>query len=494
MPKHNVKSRTLGGIIAFAILVLHVGCSSQATPQHEIAITSTSDTARAYFEEGLRLQQNQRQDEARAQFSKAIEADPEFAQAHLYRAFSAVSAEDFQKHLAKAVMHAPNVSEGERLMIEAVQANTENNQVKGLEILERLVERFPNDKRAHQFLGGNYSDLNRDDMAIAQYQKAIAIDKNFAPAYNSMGYAYIQKEDYANAERAFKDYIRLIPDEANPHDSIADLYTRMGRHEDAIEHFKTSIELNPKFVISQRKIGTNLVFMGKYDEGREAFQKAMDMEMTPTAKVTDMNQVALSHVYGGNPEQAAAAFDASIKMAQAADLPERVAGIHFQKCSLQLESGKVAKAEESLAACKAAVRNSDLRQSIKDNFAKGALAQEALIAARKGNFKTAMAKADDHLAKIQLDNNPTEIEDHQGLLGLIHFEKGDYAKAMEHLRQGDQSDPYILYYLALTESEVGDSERAKTLFKKVANSNRNGLGYALVRSKALAAQHLAEKY
>ncbi len=378
-------------------------------------------------------------------------------------------------------------------MIEGVQANVDNNQAKALEIFEQLVEKFANDKRARQFLGGSYSGRDKDDMAIAQYKKAIEIDKDFAPAYNSLGYAYIQKEDYEKAEEAFKNYIRLIPDEANPHDSIADLYTRMGRHEDAIEHFRKSVELNPKFYMSQRKIGTNLIFMGKYDEGREAFHKAMKMDSPQSAKVTDMNQIALSHLYEGNFEQAVAAFDESIKMAQEADLTARVAGIHSQKCYVHLESGHLAKAERSLAECKKTVIESELRQSFKDNFAKGALAQEALIAAKKGDFETAMAKADEHLAKIQADNNPNEMEDHHDLLGLIHFEKGDHVKAIEHLNQGDQEDPYILYHLAVSESKAGDKTKATELFKKVAEWNQNGLGYALVRSKAVDAQKKAEE-
>ncbi len=382
-------------------------------------------------------------------------------------------------------------------MIEAVQANVDNQPLKAIETYEQLVEKFPNDKRVRQFLGVAYFGQDQDDKAIAQYEKAIELDEDYAPAYNMLGYTYIEKENYYEAERAFQNYIDLIPGEANPHDSIADMYTRMGRHDDAIEHYMKSVELNPKFTVSQRKIGTNLVFMGNYEDGREAYRKAMAMEMTETAKVTDMNQIARSHLYEGNFEQAIAAYDKSIKMAQEAGLPERVAGIHAQKCYVHLESGHLSKAEQSLAECKKTVMASDLRQSLKDNFAKGAMAQEALIAAKKGNFEAALAKADEHLAKIQEDNDPSEVQDHHGLLGLIHFEKGDHAKAIEHLNQGDQQDPYTLYHLAVAESKAGDPARADELFSKVADMNQNlfgyGLGYAFVRSKAMDAKKMSAK-
>ncbi len=85
------------------------------------------------------------------------------------------------------------------------------------------------------------------------------------------------------------------------------------------------------------------------------------------------------------------------------------------------------------------------------------------------------------------------MEDHHDLLGLIHFEKGDHAKAIEHLNQGDQEDPYILYHLAVAESKAGDPAKADELFSKVADMNQNGLGYAFVRSKAINAKKMSVK-
>jgi len=92
---------------------------------------------------------------------------------------------------------------------------------------------------------------------------------------------------------------------------------------------------------------------------------------------------------------------------------------------------------------------------------------------KKGDFEAALAKADEHLAKIQEDNDPREIQDHHGLLGLIHFEKGDHTQAIEHLNQGDQEDPYTLYHLAVAESKAGDPARANELFSKVADMNQD---------------------
>ncbi|MFQ6114354.1 MAG: tetratricopeptide repeat protein, partial [bacterium] len=466
-------------------ILVQLGCRSMANPQKEMTITTKSDEARKIFLDGRQMFENIRFNESRDYFSQAIKEDPDFAFAHLYYAFTAPSAMVFQKHLQKAVALKSEVSEGERLMIEAVQAGTKNNPLKAMELWQQLVQKFPKDKRVHYFLGANYYGRDEDDKAIAEFSKVIKIDKDFAPVYNLLGYTYREKEDYEKSEEAFKNYIDLLPDEANPHDSLADLYTKMGKHEDAIKHYKKAIALNPKFAFSQRKIGTNMMFMGKYDEARDAFRKAMEMEVTPAGKITSKGMIGFSYLYQDNHQEALANADEAIKMAAKADLPEIAAGIHSGKCRVYIETGNLDAAEKSVAECRKVVEGSELMASIKENFAKQALFDETLIAAKQKDFKIAMAKADEHKAKIEAGKDPKEMENHHELLGYVYFEKGDYAKSIEHLKQADQENPFALYYLAVAESKAGDKVKAAELFKQVANWNENSLNYALVRSKAI---------
>ncbi len=490
--------RTVGGLIFFLLIVLHMGCVSRANPQEEMQITTKSDEARKIFLEARQMQENLRRDEARKLFSRAIEEDSDFALAHLHRALTGTSAMDFQKHLQHAVALKSKVSEGERLRIEVVEANANNNPLKSIELQQQLVQMYPKDKRARSGLGSTYYFRQDYDMAISHLEKAIEIDKGYAAPYNMLGYSYKEKGDYAKAEEAFKNYIRVIPDEANPHDSIADLYTKMGRHEDAIKHYKKALELYPAFTSSQRKIGSNLVLMGKYDEGREAYRKAMEIGTTPAVKLTNMQMIAYSYLHEGKYQEALAETDKALKLATEAGLPEMQAGIHSVKCRIYTEIESLDKAEQSLAECKKVVMGSDLSAAIKENFAKGALFDEALIAAKRKDHDQAMARANEYKAKIEEGKDPKEIEDHHALVGYIYFEKGNYAKAIEHLKQPDQENPYTLYVLADAESQAGNKAQAAELFSKVADLNwilttgvpqisENSLNFAFVRSKAMMA-------
>lgn len=476
-------SRSLG-ILAFALAIV---LPAIASAKEEIPITTKSDEARKTFIEARQMFENARLDEARALFKKTIEIDPDFALGQLYRAYGSTSAVEYQQQLQKAVALAPKASEGERLLIESAKASADNDPLSEIDLLQQLVTKYAGDKRAHYSLGAAYYGRDEDDKAIAEFNETIKIDKDFAPTYNLLGYAQYEKGDYAKSEEAFKNYIRLLPNDPNPYDSLADLYTKMGKHADAIKNYEKAVELNPMFEFSQRKIGDNLVFTGMYDEARDAYRKAMEMGTTPSDRLVDMGRIAASYVYEGNYQQALVEREKVLQTATKEGLPEWQAGGHLTDCEIYLEMGNPDKAVSSVAECKKVVMASALSAPMKENFAKGALFNEALIAAKRKDFTQAMAKADEYEAKVEAGKDPKEMEEYHALLGRIDFEKTDYDKAIGNLEQANQENPYTLYLLAVSESKTGDKAQAEKLFKKVANWNEASLYYAFVRSKAMKA-------
>ncbi|MFQ5649838.1 MAG: tetratricopeptide repeat protein [bacterium] len=485
MPKQILTSKW-GAWILILLTTMLIGCGSNQDGMDEIFITTNSDQARHLFNEALATFEKIRFTEAREMFSKAIEVDPGFAMAHYYRAITSSTAGEFNEHIQKAKELSSSVTEGERLMIEASYAAlVENNPTRGIEILQQLAETFPKDKRVHATLGNLYYGQDEDDKAIQAFRKAIEIDPDYSTAYNSLGYAYREKGDFEKAEEAFKNYIRLLPDEANPHDSIADLYTRMGKHEDAIRHYEKAAELNPKFAVSQRKIGMNLIYMGKFEEARQAFDKAITMESTVAGKLSDLDRVANSYLYEGKLNQAQRACEDIITLASQEGIPEWQATGHATRCQVFLAMGDLENAEASMAECRNVVMTSDLMQSIKESFIKDALFNEAIIAAKRGDFDAAWQKADEHKTRISAGNNPKEMEDHHALLGRLYLERGETGEAIEHLKQADMENPYTVFELASAYASTGDEEKATQLYRDVAGWNQHSVDYALVRSHAI---------
>lgn len=454
----------------------------------EIPITTKSDEARAVFIEAREMSEHLRTDEAREYFDKAIELDPDFAQAYLYRSFDYTSDEDLKIHLNKAVALMDKVSEGEQLLIKQSKAYTlDNNLDLQLELRRQLVQKYPKDKRALNRLGVSYYSRDEDAKAIVQLEAAIALDKNYPPPYNQLGYAYREIGEYKKAEQTFKDYITLIPDEPNPYDSMGDLYMKIGRFEEAIENYQRAVNLDPVFGIAQRKIGTSLVLLGQYDEGREACLKAIEMELTIWDKLWDRDMIVRSYLYEDDYLKALDATEKLLVAGAEADLPSWVPYTHLTKCRIHFEMGALDAAEQSLVEYHLSMEGTDFNPSFMDYFARNALFRETRIAAKHQDFEMALARADEYKARLEAREDPNTMENYNGLVGLIHLDTGDHKKSIEHFKPSNQENPYTLYYHGVAQSKAGNDEKAQELFTKAANWNEDSYNFAFVRAKALAA-------
>jgi tetratricopeptide (TPR) repeat protein len=119
----------------------------------------------------------------------------------------------------KAVSLIDKVSDGEKNEILYYLAQTEDNGQKQKEYLDQLLLSFPSDKRVHMMAGQYYYNLKDYSTSLIHYNKVTELDKDFAPAYNRIGYCQSELNNYGEAEKAFLTYIKLVPGKANPYDS-----------------------------------------------------------------------------------------------------------------------------------------------------------------------------------------------------------------------------------------------------------------------------------
>jgi tetratricopeptide (TPR) repeat protein len=472
-------------LVSFALLiVVQTGCKSAKSD--EVPITTTSKEARQLFIEGRdQVEYWQQVDKANALFRRAIELDPEFALAYLFKAGTSPDTKEFKEARAKAISLAPKVSEGERKIIAADQAyNDENNVVKANEIYLELAAMFPKDKRVQLYLATTYDNLQEYDKEIAALEKAIALDKNFNPAYGRLGYVYRWKNQYDKAETNFKEYLRLNPKQANGYDNLADLYQKMGRFDEAIEQYRESVRIDPALRISQMKVGVTYAFMGKYEEARQALQALMQAETKPAFKLYDQQVIARTYIYEGDYAKALEATDKAIQMAQELGLPEDLAYGHQVKFIIFFELADWDKADASLAEMLNIAETANFTPVNKETYEAVVPFWQTLVAAGRKDFAAAQAKADEFKAKVEAVNNPTWQKYPGWCFGYIALAQGDAMKAVEHFSQGEMDDPFIMYYFAVAKEKAGDTAGALELYKKIATWNFDGEWYAIVRAKA----------
>ena len=110
---------------------------------------------------------------------------------------------------------------------------------------------------------------------------------------------------------------------------------------------------------------------------------------------------------------------------------------------------------------------------------------EGLLAAFQGDADGAAEHAKAITLLVEGDENPRKLEGANWVLGKSALQTGDYAIAVDLLRQADYANNiFVRYHLAIAEEGNGDVEEARKLFDEVASFNFNSVGFALIGKEA----------
>src|SRR4030095_6982098 len=314
--------------------------TSEASKNDKLTVTCASEEARKEFMAGRDLAEKLRITDSIQHFDKAIAIDPNFALAELNRANVSPTAKEFFDHLKKAVTLSDKASEGERLLIQATEAGANGNPARQKELLEKLVAAYPNDERAHFNLGGFFCGKQNFTQVISHYKKATDPPPNYSPAYNILGYAYRQNEQYPEAEAAFKKYIELIPGDPNPYDSYAELLLKMGRFDDAITQYNKALAIDPNFVNSYFGIAACLAYEGKASDASAELQKITEKARSDGERRTALFGQMVVAADTGKLDQALAEVEKQYALSQKSNDLQAMAGDMQLKGNVLLEMGR----------------------------------------------------------------------------------------------------------------------------------------------------------
>jgi tetratricopeptide (TPR) repeat protein len=450
-----------------------------------IPLTAASDEARRLYREGRALSEQLRAHDGRQRYEQAVAKDPAFAMGHYQLAANAATAKDFFSHLKQAVALSDRASDGERLMILALEAGGNANPTKQLEILRELVGKYPNDERAHFQLGGSYFGQQEYEKAIAEYRKATEINPNFSPAYNLLGYAYRNVEKFGDAETAFKKYIELIPGDPNPYDSYAELLMKTGRFDESIAQYEKALSVDEHFSPSRVGIASNLMFQGKPDQAvakmTELYGRARDDADRRTSMFVKAVILTDARRHDAAVKEIEREYALDAKLADTANMSGDAQLIG----NILLDAGRVDQAGKKFWQALDLIEKSSLSDDVKQDNRLAAHYNRGRVALAKGDVATAKSEAKAYAEGAAARQNRFRVRQAHELEGQIALAEKRYDDAIARFGQANQQNPQVVYFTALAYQWNGDGAKAKELAAKAANANVLPLiTYAFVREKA----------
>jgi serine/threonine protein kinase/Tfp pilus assembly protein PilF len=242
---------------------------------HIADVTTNSIEAYNYYLKGEEESAKLYLDDARQSLERAVEIDPTFASAYLSLTWIYDMLENSQareESIVKAKTYSEKATEKERMAIDATfTVVSEKDFKKGIELQELFTEKYPKEKQGHYWLGVMSYASGANEKAIEALKKALALDPEYGEALNILAYNYADTDDYETALEYFEKYAAVSPGDANPLDSMAELFLMMGRLDESIAKYKEALAVKPGFG-SEWRISYIYAFKEDYSEA----QKWMD--------------------------------------------------------------------------------------------------------------------------------------------------------------------------------------------------------------------------
>jgi len=143
---------------------------------------------------------------------------------------------------------------------------------------EKVSKLDPADSRAHYGLGNIYSDLTCTDSAIGEYREAVRLKKDFHDALIALGYAYVNKERYEEAEQQFLEVFKTTPTDISAKIGLAFLSAKRKKYEDAVTQLK--LITDNKSIGNQDRALAHLILGDIYSLQQEWGQEADEYRKT----------------------------------------------------------------------------------------------------------------------------------------------------------------------------------------------------------------------
>jgi len=483
-----MKKFILSGFIFSAsflmVLILLTGCTKKEEDEGKVPITAVSDEAKQDFIKGRDIYEKLKFQESIQYFEGALAKDNNFALAYYYHANTNTTTKGFFEDVDKAVALADKVSEGEKLMIMALQAGAYGEQKKQEEYLSKLVQLYPNDERAHGLLGQFYFGQQDYNKAIEHLSKATEIVPNYSSSYNMLGYSNRNLGNYAEAEKAFKKYIELIPDDPNPYDSYAELLMKQGKYEESIEQYRKALSIDPNFVASFLGISCNYNFLGKYEDARKELQTLYDKARNDGERGQALFAMTVSYADEGNFDKAIEEMQKQYTFDEKINDAGAIAGDLNTIGNILFEAGKYDEAMKKFEQAVGVTLASNLSNEVKENTKRFHLYNAARVSLMKNDVKKAKEIVKEFGEKANAANNTFQIWLSHELYGCIALQEKDYTKAEGEFKMANQQNPYTHYRLGLAYQGLKEKEKADQHFKMAANFNSlTNLNQSFVRLK-----------
>jgi tetratricopeptide (TPR) repeat protein len=261
---------------------------------------------------------------------------------------------------------------------------------------------------------------------------------------------------------------------------------RDGKPEQALTLYRQTLQTSPDSLPANLAAGSVLDLMGKAEEARKYFIKAIEVADAPEAKVSARRAMAMSYAFEGNckktveyEQQVFDFHDSAKNFFQQGETADEMARVCLDSGDLDAAYKWYQTGHDT------GLKEPDIKPARQDLWNFRWEHAQARIASRRGD----QAEAQKHVAaaKAILDKGaiPEQAQFFPPLKGYVAFYAGDYKEALADLEQGNPNDAFIQCMIGQTYEQLGEKDKALEYYRKASTtiSHNPAAAYAVPFAK-----------
>lgn len=282
----------------------------------------------------------------------------------------------------------------------------------------RAIALQPDFADAHLALGASLRARNKAAEAGASYREALRFNPDLAEAYYGLGLSLEEAKQYDQAIMSYRNALRLKPDYAEAYLRHARISQLKGDYQESVSSYQQALRIQPNNAEIYHRLAAAFELDGKQDQAVRYYQKALQLMPEFIEAHIGLGSALLSL---GKPYEALACCEQAFRIQ-----PAQIDAISLAT-NITLHLGDKQKAQEYLAPLiEAGVEHGNVA------LAFGELSRGL------GREQEAITMMERLLDSQQSLTAATTRNLHFGL-GKLYDSMGDYDKAFDHYRMGNDS-------------------------------------------------------
>jgi tetratricopeptide (TPR) repeat protein len=354
-------------------------------------------------------------------------------------AAASIGVNDYEKSrefIQRAFELSDRISDRERYQIQGqFYWQSERTYDQAIEILNKLIELYPDDVLGNGYLGNIYHTIEEWDKAIERHKICVEVQKDIVNCYN-LAYGYAKKGFYDEVRRVWEDYLQTEPDTPRVHVYLGYNYLCQGRYQLALEEADKAFLLNPRHRSSFYLRGDAYHLSGDFSKAEEEYLKILELSGDRSTHLGPKLRLAALYLAQGKIEKGKRELEQVMNLATELNLKAPQANIqsyHSYLVSLKDPEQAIKEAEKAL------IGYQELDNLMGQRFN---LFWKGMYHIRMGSISEAQRISNELKDMTEKGLNKKAKRYHHGLDGAIELEKKNYARAIENFNSAISLLPF----------------------------------------------------